>query len=207
MGFPGNRVRGQAVVGPLLERLGLPATLLSPLLAHAAAVAASAERLGLVSPRDVGSVVERHTADSLLFALARPPLPGERWVDLGSGAGFPGLVLAVCYPSTSFTLVEPLRKRAGFLELEGASLGAQNVEVLAVRSEALEPAYDVAVARAFARPAEALQRLLTCLRAEGEAILAVGPDAAVPDGARAVRPGYSASVDSPGVLFMMTRDA
>lgn len=206
MGFSGNLTRGQTAISPLLERLGLPATLLSPLLAHAADVSASAARLGLVSPEDAGSVIERHTADSLLFALARPPAPGERWVDVGSGAGFPGVVLAVCYPNTSFALVEPLRKRAGFLELEVATLGTQNAEVLTLRSQALEPTYDVAVARALAPPEETLRRLLACLRPGGVALAAAGPGAGIPPGATLVRPANSDAVDSPGLLFMMSRD-
>jgi 16S rRNA (guanine527-N7)-methyltransferase len=207
MGFTGNLARGQAAVAPLLQRLALPATLLSPLLAHASDVSSSAERLGLVSSGDAGIVVERHTADSLLFAVARPPMPGERWVDAGSGAGFPGLVLACCYPRTAFTLVEPLRKRAGFLELEIASLGLQNAEVRAERLENLEPIYDVAVARALADPSEALARLLACVTPGGSVLVAAGPGAIPPEGASIVRVENPGSVDSPGVLFMMSREA
>jgi 16S rRNA (guanine527-N7)-methyltransferase len=207
MGFTGNMARGQAAVAPLLQRLALPATLLSPLLAHASDVSAAAERLGLVSPRDAGVVIERHTADSLLFAIARAPVPGERWVDVGSGAGFPGLVLACCYPETAFTLVEPLRRRAGFLDLEIASLGLQNAEVRADRVEDLEPLYDVAVARALADPAEATARLLRCVQPGGVALVAAGHGAIAPQGASIVRVEHPGYVDSPGVLFMMSREA
>ncbi|MGH2726026.1 MAG: RsmG family class I SAM-dependent methyltransferase, partial [Actinomycetota bacterium] len=92
MGFTGNITRDRSILAGLLQRLGLPLSLASPLLGHAGAVREAADRLGLVAPGDRGSIVQRHTADSLLFALARPPGPGERWADVGSGAGFPGLV-------------------------------------------------------------------------------------------------------------------
>jgi len=87
VGFAGNIVRDRALLGSLLERLELPISLASPLLAHARAVQRDAARLGLVSPRDVASVVSRHSADSLLFALVRKPRRGERWIDVGTGAG------------------------------------------------------------------------------------------------------------------------
>ncbi|HJT37251.1 MAG TPA: hypothetical protein VJ818_02400 [Actinomycetota bacterium] len=62
-----------AALASLLRELALPLNLLSVLLAHAAAVVADADRLGLVSERTLDAVVGRHTADSLLFALVRRP--------------------------------------------------------------------------------------------------------------------------------------
>src|SRR6266542_2898608 len=115
-----------AALAALLRELSLSPSLLSPLLAHARAVSDNADRLGLVSERDIETIVARHSADSLLFALARPPAPDDEWVDVGSGAGFPGLVLALCYPDTKFTLLEPQSRRAGFLELQITDLGLAN---------------------------------------------------------------------------------
>lgn len=197
--------REPAVLAPLLRRLGLPETLLSPLLAHAAAVRWASPRLGLVSPADLDLVARRHTADSLLFAVARAPRAGERWVDAGSGAGFPGLVLACCYPECLFTLAEPLKRRAGFLELQVAALGLANVRVQPVHIERLDGGFDVAVSRALARPDAALGALIAAVRPGGEAMVAAGPRAPVPPGATRVEIGRFGVVDSPGVLFMMTR--
>lgn len=188
----------------LLRELVLPTTLLSPLLAHARAVEADADRLGLVSAADVGHVIARHTADSLLFALARRPEAGERWVDVGTGAGFPGLVLACCFPETLFTLVEPQRRRAGFLELQVLRLGLANVEVAVVRAAELSATYDVATARALAEPALALEALKSLLAAEGTALLAVGARAVAPPGVQDVDV-RRAGVDSAGRLFMIAR--
>ena len=189
------------VLSPILTELGVPATALSRLLAHAEAVRREGERLGLVSKGDLDSIELRHTGDSLLFALARRPTPGESWVDLGSGGGFPGLVLAVCFPATSFTLVESNRRKAGFLEIQVIELGLDNVVVRAERAEDIDERFEAGTARAVADPAEALHTLISLLRIGGVAIVA-GTGAV--RGARAVslaRP----DVDSPGSLFMMSR--
>ena len=198
-------------MGPVLARLGLPPTTLSLLFAHAAAVESNAERLGLVSPGDAGQIIARHTADSLLFALARAPAPHETWIDAGSGAGFPGLVLAICYPATTFTLLEPLKKRAGFLELQVADLGLGNVSVDTRRLEQIEGAHhDVAVTRALADPSRALKSMVRVLRVGGEAIVAIGrgvlPSGGLAD-ARIVSVEPPGHVDSPGRFFMMAREA
>jgi 16S rRNA (guanine(527)-N(7))-methyltransferase RsmG len=189
------------VLAPLLRRLGLPETLLSPLLAHAAAVARARDRLGLVSRRDATRIERRHTADSLLFALVRTPRPGERWVDVGSGAGFPGVPLACCYPATRFTLVEADRRRAGFLSLQAADLGLANVEVVNARAERLAGQFDVAVSRALGPGAWALLRRL--VRPGGAVVLAVGPDEPPPPGATVVRVPPTRGVDSPTTFLMM----
>lgn len=180
------------------------------MLAHARAVEASADRLGLISAGDLVEVVRRHTADSLLFALVRAPARGERWIDVGSGAGFPGVVLAACYPETAFTLLEPQKRRAGFLELQLAELGLANAAVDARRLEEVEePEYDVAVARALTDPTRALRSMVRVLRKEALAVVAVGSDEDEPpqEGIIAVSIGDIGSVDSPGRFFMMARGA
>ena len=79
-----DRQRSQTLLGDhvvalsaLLRELTLPQNLLSLLLAHASAVVADADRLGLVSERTLEAVIARHTADSLLFALVRRPMPED----------------------------------------------------------------------------------------------------------------------------------
>lgn len=188
-------------VAAVLRRLTLPPTLLSPLLAHAEAVRTASPRLGLVSTGDEHAIPGRHTADSLLFALARQPGVDERWVDVGSGGGFPGLVLAICYPQAGFSLVEANRKKAGFLDMQVLDLGLGNVTVHAERAESLESGYDVAVARAWTDPAEAVGKLLRLVRPGGQVIVA-GTGSV--QGAEIVQPEIP-EVDSPRRLFMMTR--
>jgi 16S rRNA (guanine527-N7)-methyltransferase len=204
MGFTRNIETDRAVLGALVGRLGLPLGVLSLLIAHAEAVRAATARLGLVSSRDVEHIAERHTADSLLFALARMPRHGERWLDVGSGAGFPGVVLASCFPDTTFTLLEPLKKRAGFLQLTAVDLGLSNVSVDDRRLEDLDDLFDVAVARALSSPIRALRSMVGAVRAGGDAVVAVGSEAALEDPARLVQVEPAAFVDSPGRFFMMT---
>lgn len=207
MGFTRNISQDRLVLGSLLQRLGLPLSLTSPLMAHADAVAGAADRLGLIAPGDKGSVPARHTADSLLFALARTPRPGEHWADVGSGAGFPGLVLACCYPASRFSLIESNSRKAGFLDLQAGNLGLSNTEILARRVAEVDGTFDVAVARAFANPSSALLDLMSLVRVGGEIIVAAGPDESVPAGADRVQLEEIGAVDSPGVLFMMSRGA
>lgn len=195
--------RDLEAVSAALKRLGLPWGLLSPLLAHAEAVRTASPRLGLVSSGDEAAIPRRHTADSLLFALARVPQPGERWVDVGSGGGFPGLVLAICYPQAGFSLVEANRKKAGFLDMQVLDLGLTNAKVFAERAERLKPDFDVAVARAVTDPSEAVERLQRLVRPGGAVIVAGTGD--VP-GAEVVQPDIP-EVDSPRRLFMIARTA
>ncbi|MDD5159249.1 MAG: 16S rRNA (guanine(527)-N(7))-methyltransferase RsmG [Sulfuricurvum sp.] len=75
--------------------------------------------------------------------------PVTKAMDIGTGAGFPGMILAMAMPKTHFTLVEPLTKRASFLQFVKADLGLNNVDVKALRVEQLpsEP-YDLITSRA-----------------------------------------------------------
>jgi 16S rRNA (guanine527-N7)-methyltransferase len=155
-----------------------------------------------VSERTLEAVVARHTADSLLFALARRPMPEDAWVDVGSGAGFPGLVLACCFPEARFTLVEPQQRRAGFLELQLHQLGLTNAEVLAARAAELDPIFDVATARALAEPLLALEALKSLVKPDGAVLLAVGDSAVAPAEAEDLDVAR-AGVDSPGRILMI----
>jgi 16S rRNA (guanine527-N7)-methyltransferase len=104
--------------------------------------------LGLVAASDARRLYERHLLDCLRACLEFTP--GDRHaLDLGSGAGLPGLVLATALPSTSFVLVDSRRRAAGFLELGVERLGLENVEVRMAPAGDLNVAVDVVTARAF----------------------------------------------------------
>jgi 16S rRNA (guanine527-N7)-methyltransferase len=92
-------------------------------------------------------------------------------MDIGTGAGFPGMILAIAMPQTHFTLVEPLSKRASFLQFVKADLGLKNVEVKALRAEQLpsEP-YDLITSRAVT-DTEMLLKLSKPFCAEGTLLL------------------------------------
>lgn len=105
---------------------------------------------GLIGPREVPRLWDRHLVNCGLLAAA---LPRDATVaDVGSGAGLPGLVLALGRPDLSVTLIEPLLRRTTFLEEVVADLGLDNVVVRRDRADALHghSTYDVVTARAVA---------------------------------------------------------
>lgn len=101
----------------------------------------------LVSAGTLDQVWERHIVDSAQLAQFEPA-PSTSWIDLGSGAGFPGLVIA-CLVNGPVTLVEPRRLRAEFLHKAAESLRLQ-ATVLCAKAERVGGSYDVITARAVA---------------------------------------------------------
>ena len=117
-------------------------------------VYADAVRLGFLGPREEERLWERHLNDALGLAPIRRPKPEERWADLGSGAGLPGLPLAVAYRATAFTLIDAQRRRVDWVAGTVAKLGLTNVTVVHARLEdygrgPARQSFDVATARAL----------------------------------------------------------
>lgn len=103
---------------------------------------------GMIGPREVDRLWERHLINCAVIA---PRFPENASVaDVGSGAGLPGLVLALVRPDLKITLIEPLLRRTTFLEEVIAELGLQNVLVVRARAEETEQTFDVVTARAVA---------------------------------------------------------
>ena len=99
-------------------------------------------------------VYEKHFYDSLLFSF-NENMDGLSLIDVGSGAGFPGVPLAIVYPSLNVTLLEPLTKRCKFLEVVKNELGLSNVVIVNERAEDFskknEEKFDIAIARAVSK--------------------------------------------------------
>ena len=113
--------------------------------------------MNLTGAKSAGHLADLYLTDSLV--LAAQAKPRERWLDVGSGGGAPGLALALAAPESSFTLLEPRQKRVSFLRMAVGALGLENVTVIRGRFEDLEDAgWDVAVARATFPPQEWLER-------------------------------------------------
>jgi 16S rRNA (guanine527-N7)-methyltransferase len=113
-----------------------------------------AVRLGFLGPREGARLRERHIEDALGLAAIRPPAEGERWVDLGAGAGLPGLPLALTHPVASFTLVDAQRRRLDWVASTAARLGVDNLSVVHARLEEYghgpdRETFDVGTARAL----------------------------------------------------------
>lgn len=122
----------------------------------------------------------RHYADSLLVLRQGLIQEGDRIIDVGTGAGFPGLPLAIARPDCSISLLESKQKRCDFLETVVSELGLKNVQILRGRAEdyAKPPhreAYELAVARAVAPLNLLLEYLLPYVKVGGAALCWKGP--------------------------------
>lgn len=118
---------------------------------YAAVLADDGVVRGLIGPREVPKLWDRHLLGCAVLGDVLEP--GDRTlVDIGSGAGLPGLVLALRHPDLQVTLVEPLLRRTTFLDEVVAALGLENVRVVRARAEELHghESFDVVTSRAVA---------------------------------------------------------
>lgn len=150
--------------GDVAEAIGrdVPRETLDRLKAYAALLAEESLRQNLISAATVDDLWSRHILDSAQLLSLAGGKEGDTWVDIGSGAGLPGLVIAILSPDP-MTLVEPRRLRAEFLSMAADSLGLANrVRVFAGRAERLTGSYGIITARAVA-PLPSLLKMSTHL--------------------------------------------
>jgi 16S rRNA (guanine527-N7)-methyltransferase len=130
---------------------------------------------GLIGPREVPRLWERHLLNCAV--VAELFAPGSRLVDVGSGAGLPGIVLAICRPDLHVVLAEPLLRRTTFLTEAVDALSLDNVRVERVRAEQMSGEMDAVTARAVA-PLDRLARwTLPLLRPGGRLVALKGASA------------------------------
>lgn len=148
-------------------------------------------RLNLTGAKNAGEIVGLHFIDSLLPLAVHPFPPDCRVIDVGSGAGFPGVPLRLMRPDLRFTLVEASRRRVAFLEHVQSVLHLEDVEIVWARAEILarrpehREAFGAAVERATARVAAAAELSLPFVAVGGAAILLKGPRVSGETGAAA----------------------
>ena len=132
---------------------------------------------GLIGPREVPRLWDRHLLNCGLLAPLIPD--GVTVADLGSGAGLPGVVLAIARPDLTVTLVEPMARRVGFLAEVRAELELSNVEVIRARAEQWSRAerFDVVTARALAALPKLLAWCLPLVAEHGELLAMKGSSA------------------------------
>ncbi len=134
------------------------------------------EKHNLLSRKTSREDLEQHIADSLMVMKFYHLGPG-RVADIGSGAGFPGLLLALHDPQTSYTLVEADLKKSGFLKMAARELQADNVEVVRERVENLarqkpyREAFSTVLSRAVAATGILLEYGIPLLKVKGKMLL------------------------------------
>jgi len=169
-----DRARGEGV--------SLDDDRIGPLADLVEAIVSWSSRVNLVSRRELPVLVSKHVAPSLLPLIGRDPGSPCTLVDVGSGGGLPGLVIAIARPGWTVTLVEPLRRKTLFLESRVPA--CPGVRVLRMRAEEvpagdprLDAGADVVTARAVAPPHEIWPLARPLLAPGGELLVYVAGDA------------------------------
>ncbi|RFA17362.1 16S rRNA (guanine(527)-N(7))-methyltransferase RsmG [Subtercola boreus] len=135
------------------------------------------EEYGLIGPLELPRLWSRHIVNSVLVApLLRPGRVG----DIGSGAGLPGLVLAIARPDVEFFLIEPMERRVKWLDEQASELGLTNVTVLRGRAEdvGFTGGLDQLTARAVSAFSKLIPMCAPLVRPDGELVLMKGAGAA-----------------------------
>jgi len=177
---------------------------------YTADLARRGEELGLIGPLELPRLWTRHVLNSALLApLLSPGVVG----DIGSGAGLPGIVLAIARPDVSFVLIEPMERRVDWLTAESASLGLDNVRVVRARAE--ETKLDWPLDQVTARAVSALSKLIPLaaplVKAGGEMIFLKGArvEEELTKAAKAIRKARLSNVEvlvlGEGVVSEVTR--
>jgi 16S rRNA (guanine527-N7)-methyltransferase len=167
--------------------------------------------LGAIAASDHARIAERHIQDSLR-ALACIGSKDQLLIDLGSGAGLPGVPLAIALPDRRFVLVESRRRRGAFLEFVADELALANVSVMVGRAQDLALEADLCLARAFAPQLASWRAAEPLLRPGGRLVYFAGASwRDEPGGSELERSGVAAKICAPkqfnwqGPLVIMGR--
>ncbi len=176
----------ELIAGAQELRIGLKSEQLDALRLYQQELIAWNERFNLTAITDDLGIQIRHFLDSLSCLLALEPgeqFSGKRIIDVGTGAGFPGIPLKIICPTIRLTLLEATAKKVQFLEHIVAQLGLQNVAVIHGRAEELghdpqhREQYHWAVARAVADLPVLIEYLLPLVQVSGRVIAQKGESA------------------------------
>ena len=134
-------------------------------------------RLGLIGPREAERIWDRHILNCA--ALTELIDDGQSIIDIGSGAGLPGIPMAIARPDAQFVLIEPMERRSSWMLAVVEDLGLKNVRVLRSRAEDVsEQDFDIVTARAVAALDKLLKMCVPLLKPGGALIALKGSKAA-----------------------------
>ena len=127
----------------------------------------SSIKMNLVSKNDLPNIIERHLLDSLHALTAYRFPEGAIVADLGSGAGFPGIPIAIARPDLHIDLIESRKLKSLFLKKVVETLDLPHVNVIHDRWENLNTLYDIVLARAVYKKEDLVKKVIPRLRPEG----------------------------------------
>jgi 16S rRNA (guanine527-N7)-methyltransferase len=130
----------------------------------------ASKKMNLVSPKDLNSLIERHLLDSLHALVGIDIKPNSHCADLGSGAGFPGIPIAIVRPDIMIDLIESRRLKSLFLGKAANELHLENVKVVHGRWEEQTASYDFIFARAVYNESDLRKLALPRLKPEGRLV-------------------------------------
>ncbi len=143
---------------------------------YAAALIRDGDELGLLGPREMPKLWSRHILNSAVVAELVPD--GAKVADVGSGAGLPGIPMAIAQPNAEFVLIEPMERRSNWLLQQVEELGLNNVRVIRARAEEVGEAFDIVTARAVSALPKLLRMTVPLTRNGGQIIALKGSKAA-----------------------------
>ena len=165
--FEAEPESAKAIFGPQIEKAR----------AFAQKLANDSDDLGLLGPRELDKIWSRHILNSAV--VAETVNPGDHVADVGSGAGLPGIPMAIALPEAQFVLIEPMERRSTWMLEVIQQLGLTNVEVRRARAEeVLDLKFDVVTARAVAALDKLLRLTVPLLKPGGSLIALKGSKAA-----------------------------
>jgi 16S rRNA (guanine527-N7)-methyltransferase len=106
------------------------------------------EKINLISRKDIEYLEERHLSHCLAITNHLKLMQGTRIMDVGTGGGFPGIIMAICYPQAQFTLIDSIGKKITVVQDLIDQLGLKNAEAKQTRAEAINKQFDFVTGRA-----------------------------------------------------------
>lgn len=165
--FEAEPESANAIFGPQIEKAR----------AFAQKLANDSDDLGLLGPRELDKLWSRHILNSAV--VAETVKAGDLVADVGSGAGLPGIPMAIVLPEAHFVLIEPMERRSNWMLEVIEELGLTNVEVRRARAEeVLDLTFDIVTARAVAALDKLLRLTVHLLKPGGSLIALKGSKAA-----------------------------
>ena len=144
--------------------------------AYTAALIRDGDELGLLGPREMPRIWSRHVLNSAVVASLVPD--GASVADVGSGAGLPGIPMAIAQPKAHFTLIEPMERRSNWLLQQVDELGLTNVTVKRARAEEVGDVFDIVTARAVSALPKLLRMTVPLTKFGGQILALKGSKAA-----------------------------